>query len=47
MNKSEKFWNRAAKNYETEADNDNPDFVKIVEKEKKYLLHDDHSLAFG
>ena len=47
MNRSEKFWDKTAKNYDREEMEDEPVTLKIIEKTKKYLKPDDMVLDFG
>ncbi len=47
MNKSIKFWDRIAKNYDNEEKKDRPVSINIVEKSKKYLKSSDTVLDFG
>jgi 2-polyprenyl-3-methyl-5-hydroxy-6-metoxy-1,4-benzoquinol methylase len=47
MNKSTKFWDRIAKNYDREEKKDRPVSINIVEKSKKYLKSSDTVLDFG
>jgi 2-polyprenyl-3-methyl-5-hydroxy-6-metoxy-1,4-benzoquinol methylase len=47
MNKSEKFWDKAANNYDREEKSSEPTYIKIVEKTKKYLNMSDIVLDYG
>ena len=47
MNRSDKFWDKTAKNYDREEMEDEPVTLKIIEKTKKYLQPDDMVLDFG
>jgi 2-polyprenyl-3-methyl-5-hydroxy-6-metoxy-1,4-benzoquinol methylase len=47
MNKSEKFWDRAANTYDQEEKKDLPTYQKIIEKTRKQLNTNDIVLDFG
>ena len=47
MNKSEKFWDRAANTYDQEEKKDEQIYIKIIEKTKKYLKIGDIVLDYG
>ncbi|MHA1992750.1 MAG: class I SAM-dependent methyltransferase [Candidatus Hodarchaeales archaeon] len=47
MSKSEKFWDRMAKNYDREEENDKPVRTKVIERSRKYLKTEDSVLDFG
>lgn len=47
MNKSEKFWDRAANTYDQEEKKDEQTTLKIIEKTKKYLKISDVVLDYG
>ena len=47
MNKKEKFWDRIAKNYDIQVNEDDQTAIKIIELTKKYLHKDDILLDFA
>ena len=47
MNKSEKFWDKTANNYDQEEKKDEQTYIKIIEKTKKYLKISDIVLDYG
>ena len=47
MNKKEKFWNRIAKNYDSQINEDDRAAIKIVENTKKYLRKSDVVLDYA
>ena len=47
MSRSEKFWDRAAKNYDREEMDDEPVTLKIIEMTNKYLHPSDMVMDFG
>jgi 2-polyprenyl-3-methyl-5-hydroxy-6-metoxy-1,4-benzoquinol methylase len=47
MNKSEKFWDKTANNYDQEEKKDEQTYMKIIEKTKKYLKISDIVLDYG
>lgn len=47
LNKSEKFWDKMAKNYDQEEKKDEQTYIKIIEKTKKYLKISDIVLDYG
>lgn len=47
MNKSEKFWDKMANNYDPEEKKDEQTYIKIIEKTKQYLKISDIVLDYG
>ena len=47
MDKSEKFWDKAANTYDQEENKDEQTHIKIIEKTKKYLKMSDIVLDYG
>lgn len=47
MNKSEKFWDKSASNYDQEEKKDEQTYLKIIERTKEYLKNSDTVLDFG
>lgn len=47
MNKSEKFWDRTANNYDKEEKKDELTYLNIFEKTRKYLKVSDIVLDYG
>ncbi len=47
MIKPEKFWDKMANNYDQEEKKDEPTYMKIIEKTKKYLRISDIVLDYG
>ena len=45
--KAEKFWDRAAKNYDKEEKKDEQTYIRIIEKAKTHLKNTDIVLDYG